>query len=439
MYFKNVVWKFAKYISSLRFSISLFLLLASVSVLGTIIEQDQTLDYYRLNYPDNKPFLFFVTWKTIMFSGLNHLYSTYWFCSILFLFFLSLLLCTFSTQLPILKQARQWKFLYSKEFLAQKKLYSQSKSSSLMNFVYLLNFNYYYTFHKGKAVYAYKGLLGRIAPIFVHMSIIITLVGSVLGATGGFVVQEMIPNGEIFHVQNIVKAGYLSLLPPDFVGKVNDFFVTFNDDLSVQQFFSNILLLDNNGRTLCDKSVSVNFPLRFNGLTFYQTDWQVNALRFQVGSDKYLVKSLQKVKIDNKITSFVWFCDLMLDKKHEIFIVVPDLSNSLLIYDHDRFLVTTTQYGVWNIVYGVPIVFKDLMVSTGLQIKMDPGLYISYLGFLILIVSIIVSYISYSQIWMSKQDKILSLSGTTNRAFIFFEREFIRIYKKYTYLSGCGF
>ena len=439
MHFKNVVWKFAKYISSLRFSISLFLFLAFVSILGTVIEQDQALDYYRLNYPDSKPFMFFVTWKMIIFLGLNHLYSTYWFCSILLVFFLSLLLCTFSTQLPILKQARQWKFLYSKESLAKKKLYSQSESNSLVNFVYLLNFNHYYAFHKGKAIYAYKGLLGRIAPIFVHLSIIITLVGSLFGATGGFVVQEMIPNGEIFHVQNIVKAGYLSILPSDFVGKVNDFFVTFNDNLSVQQFFSNVSLLDNNGKTLCYKSVSVNFPLQFNGLTFYQTDWQINALRLQVGSNKYLVKSLQKVKIDNQTTSFVWLCNLMLDEKHEIFIVVPDIGNSLFIYDHNRFLVTTTQYGIWNIVYGVPIVFKDLMVSTGLQIKMDPGLYTSYLGFLILIISIVVSYISYSQIWISKQDQLLSLSGTTNRAFVFFEREFIKIYKKYMYLSRCGF
>lgn len=438
MYCKNIVWNCFKYISSLRFSISLFLFLAMVSVLGTLIEQDQTLDYYRFNYPENKPFMFFITWKTVVLLGLNHLYSTYWFCSILLLFFFSLLLCTFSTQLPILKHARRWNFLYNKESLTKKNFYSQSKSNSLVNFVYVLNLNYYYTFHKGGAVYAYKGLLGRLAPIFVHLSIILTLIGAVFGFTGGFVAQEMIPNGEIFHVQNVIKAGHLSLIPCNVVGKVNDFFLTFNNDQSVHQFFSNVSLLDNNGQAVFHKSIAVNAPLRFSGMTFYQTDWKVNALRVQVGSDKILVKSLQKIMLNNTSGHFVWFCDFMLDKQHRVSILIPDLGDMLLIYDNNRVLVTTTQYGIWNIFYGVPIVFKDLIVSTGLQIKIDPGLYISYSGFFILMISIVLSYMSYSQIWANKQNKKVNLSGTTNRAFVFFENEIMKIYKKYISLSKFG-
>lgn len=121
MYLKNFMWNSLKFMSSLYFSISLFLLLASVSVLGTVIEQEQSIDYYKSHYPLNRPVLFFMTWKRISWLGLDHMYSTYWFFAILFLFFLSLLICTFSTQLPILQYSRQWSFLYSKKSLEKKK------------------------------------------------------------------------------------------------------------------------------------------------------------------------------------------------------------------------------------------------------------------------------------------------------------------------------
>ena len=52
MFIKSIFWISLKWVSSLRFAISLFLLLALVSILGTIIEQDQVLDYYQFNYPD---------------------------------------------------------------------------------------------------------------------------------------------------------------------------------------------------------------------------------------------------------------------------------------------------------------------------------------------------------------------------------------------------
>jgi len=156
VYIKNLIWKFLRYISSLRFSISLLLLLACVSILGTIIEQDQLLDYYKLNYPETRPVMYFITWKQILFFGLNNVYSTYWFFIILFVFFLSLAVCTFSTQLPIFKHARQWSFFYNVESLEKKTGYSQLNYTSLINFIYVLSFNNYSIFHKGKTIYAYK-------------------------------------------------------------------------------------------------------------------------------------------------------------------------------------------------------------------------------------------------------------------------------------------
>jgi cytochrome c biogenesis protein len=403
--------------------------------LGTVIEQDQPLDYYQLHYPIDRPVLYFITWRKIIFLGLNHMYSTYWFLSILLLFFCSLIICTFSTQLPILKYSKQWIFLYNKQSLDKKSIQYSTSASSFINFIYILNIQNYFIFHKGPGLYAYKGLLGKIAPIFVHFSIIISFLGFIFRMTNGWVVQEMIPCGELFHLQNVIASGHSSIITSKFVGKVNDFFITFNNDQSIKQFFSNISLLNSQGKVLMHSYICVNHPLKFKGMTIYQTDWQINALRLSIGNKTCLVKSLRKIQLKDQVNRSAWSCNLALHNQQQIAIIISNLDNDLLIYDIQGQFIANATYGQWTIVYGVPVLFKDLLVSTGLQIKTDPGLVISYFGFLILIISIFVSYISYSQIWANYNEGMIQFSGNTSRDLILYENEMSRIYKKYISLS----
>nr|YP_009541633.1 c-type cytochrome biogenensis protein [Synarthrophyton chejuense]AYR05642.1 c-type cytochrome biogenensis protein [Synarthrophyton chejuense] len=433
MNFKNLFWNFLKKLSSLSVSIGLFLFISAISIIGTIIEQEQSIQYYQINYPLNRPLFFFFTWKQILNWNLGHVYSNIWFILLLFLFFLSLIVCTVSRQLPILKRARQWKFFYSKSSLNKFKSLKIDQEKSFINFIYILTLKKYYVFHKGNAVYAYKGLIGRIAPIFVHISIILTLTGSLIGLFGGFFAQEMIPVGEMFHLQNIVKSGHLSIYPNNIVGKINSLNITYNKDNSIKQFFSNLSLLNNRGIFIYDSIISVNNPLTFRGLTFYQTDWQINALRLRLGSDYLCQKQLIKIK-NKKTLAISWFCNLWIGEEYKISIFITDLKNNILVYDHNGVLIKQTRYGLWNVVHGVPIVIQDIITSTGLQIKTDPGIQITYLGFLILMISIITSYQSYSQIWANSMNKELSFSGCTNRASLFFESEFSVMYKAYTSL-----
>lgn len=432
---KSIVWYVFRLISSLSFSIGLFLFLAFVSVLGTFIEQDQTLDYYQFHYPESKPLLSVITWKKIIWLGLDHMYSTYWFYIILFLFFSSLLICTLSTQLPILKYAKQWSFLYSQEVLEKKSIYYKLRTVSFFNIVYLLTTNNYYVFHKGKGLYGYKGLSGRIAPIFVHISIVISFIGFIIRMTNGLVVQEIVPDSEIFHFQNIVTSGSFSSVSFDVLGKVDDFFVTFNKDKSIQQFFSSLTLMDNKKGILLNEYIWVNSPMKFNDLTIYQTDWQVNAVRLQIGKQKFIVKNLKQINIENMANVSAWSCDFNLDKNYKFSIVVPSLLDSVLVYNEQGLFVTNVTYGEWIVLNGVPILFKDLITSTGLQIKTDPGIPISYIGFAILIISIIASYVSYSQIWVSQNTSQLIFSGNTNRALMSFEDEIFRLLQQTKVLS----
>lgn len=49
--------------------------------------------------------------------------------------------------------------------------------------------------------------------------------------------------------------------------------------LKVSQFHTDLSLLDLNGKEVMQKTISVNDPLRYGGITIYQTDWSFSALQ----------------------------------------------------------------------------------------------------------------------------------------------------------------
>src|SRR4028118_7662 len=97
-------------IADLRLAIVLLLTIAGFSILGTVIEQGQSLAFYQANYPEHPALFGFLTWKVLLTIGLDHVYRTWWFLALLILFGTSLTACTFTRQFPALKAARRWKF-----------------------------------------------------------------------------------------------------------------------------------------------------------------------------------------------------------------------------------------------------------------------------------------------------------------------------------------
>jgi cytochrome c biogenesis protein len=75
------------------------------------------------------------------------------------------------------------------------------------------------------------------------------------------------------------------------------------------------------------------------------------------------------------------------------------------------------------------ITLLEIISSTGLQIKTDPGIPIIYIGFFFLMLSTLISYITYSQIWIIQKNQKLFIGGNTNRAIFEFELEFFKFIK----------
>ena len=83
-----------KSIADLRFAIFILLMIANLSVIGTVIEQDQSVETYKLNYPLTNKVFGFLSWDIILRFGFDHIYTTWWFITLILLFGLSLLTCT---------------------------------------------------------------------------------------------------------------------------------------------------------------------------------------------------------------------------------------------------------------------------------------------------------------------------------------------------------
>jgi cytochrome c biogenesis protein len=82
--------KFLKQLGSLRITFSLLLILAVVSILGTIVAQGENPQFYLKTYGD-----FFG--KTLLFFNVNDLYNGWVYQSILFILWLNLSICTFNS------------------------------------------------------------------------------------------------------------------------------------------------------------------------------------------------------------------------------------------------------------------------------------------------------------------------------------------------------
>lgn len=418
-------WLIANRLGNLQFAIVLLLLIASFSSIGTFIEQGKDVAFYELNYPNVKPFLGFINAKLIFLLGLDHVYTTWWFIVNIFLFVISLFSCTLIRQLPSLKFSRLWRFYDTYKSMNKFNVKITLSDASLNKLAFQLKHNNYNVVQEGRFIYAYKGLIGRISPIIVHASIILILFGSVIGSASGFMTQELVPTNNLFHLTNIVNSGPFSFVPQNIEGYVKDFKIAYSDEGIIDQFYSDLSILDTNIDLLNSKTIYVNEPLRYMGIVFYQTDWGITSLTISIDNDKVI--DIPLTLVDTTSNNRFWISNLSQFTSLGIenaLLVLQDLTGKLSLYDSNKNLVAELQVGDEFFLNGHSLRVTDIIPATGLQVKSDPGTLFVYLGFLMLMISTLLSYVSYSQIWAFKNKNNLYVAGQTNRAVYYFEKHF---------------
>lgn len=413
-------------LADLRFAIAILLIIAFCSIIGTVIEQDQSIELYKINYPKTNPIFGFLSWDTIIQFGFDHVYKTWWFISLLFLFGLSLLTCTFLQQLPALKISQRCQFFRNTQQFRRLKITTEINSDNFSQLLSKIRQTQYSIFQQKNIIYCYKGLIGKIAPIIVHFSMILILIGTVLGAVNGFKAQEIIPKTETFHIQNILNNGQLTIFPKVST-RINDFWITYTKQTTISQFYSDISILNTDGIEISRKTIFVNTPAHYRGINYYQTDWNLIAIRIKTAySEIFQYPLINFGNAQNKLW-ITWIPkNFILDQG--IVVLLDNLQGYCSVYNEfGQFLGNLELNETFKSSF--PITLIDIISSTGLQIKTDPGIPLIYTGFFFLMISTLISYITYSQIWIVKQKHKIYIGGTTTRAKFDFEIEFLKLIK----------
>lgn len=418
--------KFFRLLADLRFSIFILLLISLCSIAGTIIEQDQPIETYKINYPLTNPVFGILSWDRILLFGFDHVYKTWWFLTLIFLFGCSLILCSFLQQLPSLKIARRCQFFRTTNPFYRLKISTILNNFSFNKILSRLKNQQYSMFQQKSIVYCYKGLIGRIAPIIVHFSMILVLVGTVIGSLFGFKAQEIVPKTENFHVQNILTTGPLTIFPTA-SARINDFWITYTKTKTISQFYSDVSILDNEGNEINRKTIYVNYPLVDKGVYYYQTDWSLIGLRFQDFNGQIIEYPLVNISTNQEKVWLTWISNNQISNDGVI-VILDNLEGYCSVYNNlGQFLGNLELNETIN--FRQPITLLEILSSTGLQIKTDPGIPLIYLGFFFLMISTLISYITYSQIWMIQKNRKIFIGGSTNRAVFEFELEFLKFVK----------
>ena len=415
-----------RFLADLRFAIFILLLISFCSIIGTLIEQDQSIENYKLNYPLTKQLFGFFSWDTILNFGLDHVYKTWWFFSLLLVFGISLITCTYLQQVPALKIARRCQFFRTTQPFIRLKISTVLTKFNLNKILSRLKINEYSLFQQKNIVYCYKGLIGRIAPIVVHFSMILILVGTLIGSLSGFKAQEIIPKTEIFHIQNVFNNGQLTIIPP-VSGRINDFWITYTKQKTISQFYSDISILDSIGNEIKRKTSFVNTPLIYNGIYYYQTDWDLIGLRFQDFNQRIIEYPLLNILNRKNKIWLTWVSnDLSINKG--VIVIIDNLEGYCSIYNDNGGFLGNLELNE-KIINQQELTLIEILSSTGLQIKSDPGIPLIYTGFFFLMLSTLISYITYSQIWLIKENQKIFIGGNTTRAIFEFELEFFKFIK----------
>ena len=415
-----------KSIADLRFAIFILLIIAFFSIIGTVIEQDQSIETYKFNYPLTNKIFGFLSWDFILQFGLDHIYKTWWFIILILLFGVSLLTCTILQQFPSLKIARRCQFFRTTQQFCRLNISTNLKHLISSQLFFKIKEKNYLIFQQKNIFYCYKGLVGRIAPIIVHFSMVIILIGSIIGSISGFKAQEIVPKTETFHIQNILNNGQFTIIPKLSI-RVNDFWITYTKQTTITQFYSNISFLNVDGNEIQRKTIFVNSPAKYNGIDYYQTDWNILGLRVKLKNAltvQYPFINLSK----NQEKIFLTWINTTEQLNNGVTIIIDNLQGYCSVYNKVGKFIGNVELNE-NFKFENSLMLIDILSSTGLQIKADPGITLIYVGFLFLMISTLISYITYSQIWIVKNKHKIFIGGNTTRATFEFELEFLKLIK----------
>ena len=416
--------KFISRISSLKFAISLIILIAISSGIGTFIPQGNKNQFYIDAFNEN-PIFGFIDGEKFLKLQLDHIYTSFWFLLLLVFLCTSLAACSLKRQIPSLKGYLKWTD-YKNEKRFQKLQLSftcqfKTDADYLSKANALLTKQGWNTTKFQNRISARKGLIGKLGPIIVHIGLIILLIGSAYGSFVGQSREQYLSAGESLDLIDEGTNSKSSI-------KLENFIIERESDGIPKQFISRLDFSSKDLKTNEIKIAKVNHPIRFRGLTIYQADWAISNIVLEIDSILYQLELKPIPEISNQIWGVL--IELGKDIKKKYLLTIDNENGPLKISNIEDFsekLVYLNQRSVK--INSSELSLKKIIPSSGLIIKNDPSVPFIYFSFVLVISGTILSLIPTNQLWIlfNKESKQLLIGGLSNKNLIGFKKEFLKL------------
>lgn len=267
--FATVVWDF---LISVKLAIWIIILLAVTSILGTVIEQNQPVEKYRQVYED---------WAYNLMDRINlfDMYHSWWFLLLLCLFTLNLACCTIDRLPRVIRTVRKPKLTLDDATEKASSLTERWKSRGGIphcaeNYKAALAraFTSPRVTEADGVVHlcAEKGVYSRFGAYATHAGIVIVFVGAIIGNVFGFKSYVNIPEGK--EASHLDARGGKQHIDLPFAVRNNRFWLETYPSGQPKKYASDLSVMEN-GREVLRKTITVNDPLVYKGVWFYQSSY----------------------------------------------------------------------------------------------------------------------------------------------------------------------
>ena len=279
---KNPVWEL---FSSVRLALFLLFTMAATSIIGTIILQNQPSNFYVEHYGANMA-------RFMQALDVPDMYNSWWFMVILTLFSLNLIVCSLE-RIP-----NAWRLVTMDNLAAEPE---GLKKMGLHRSIPLggplpVAVNKTAALLAGKGwkaerrdldgatlLFAQKGAWTRFGVYIVHTSILIILIGSLIGSPRvakdilknpfyAFKGSVNIPETQQTDVIYSFLEG-VGQLPLGFTVRCDFFTIDYYPNGMPKEYLSKLTVIED-GKVVLQQDVEVNKPLIYKGITFYQSSYQ---------------------------------------------------------------------------------------------------------------------------------------------------------------------
>lgn len=439
-FFRSLISILYHFFRSVKLTVSLLILLAVLSIIGTVIAQKASPSEYIQQYGVG-------LYEVLNFFNLFDMYHSWWFSAILLLLVINLVTCSLHRFPGVWRQIyhepstsgledSMLKVLpYVEKVRTPSQAGAKTEEDILSNLKKWFRNTRRMETESAITLYSEKGRFSRLGVYITHLSLLIILIGGLIGSQFGFNGFVNILEGET--VDQIYERGEDREIPRplSFSVRCDDFNITYYDlpgrkEENVKEYTSIITILDN-GKEVLKESVRVNHPLHYKRLAFYQSSFgTIITLGIQWRNKKEKATFEVPVGVTVPVPNS--------NNLIQVLRYAPQVHNigegaQVVLFKPNQeprpfWLLKTSPKFDEQRGDAFVLTFEGYKEYTRLSVTKDPGVWVVWIGCGLMIIGLIVSFFfSHQKVWVripKDPGREIVLAGSTNKNRVGFEKTF---------------